>query len=150
MVPGSSALANTSVKWPSSRRSTGQHRGGEVAGGVARSVLPGDQVHGDLGVGVAGELDACGLEFVAQAAKFSMMPLWTTAILPAGVAVRVGVAVGGPAVGGPAGVAQAGVPVKRCGVGRRQRLFEVGQPARPGGAPSFRPVPSSNATPAES
>ena len=33
----------------------GQRRGDEVAGGVALGVLAGDQIHGDLGVGVAAE-----------------------------------------------------------------------------------------------
>ena len=62
-----------------------------------------------------------------------MIPLWTTAILPDGVAVRVGVAVGRPAVGGPAGVAHAGAAREACGVGLGERGFEVGQPA---GAPA--------------
>ena len=60
-----------------------------------------------------------------------MIPLWTTAILPGGVAVRVGVAVGRPAVGGPAGVAEAGAAREAGGVGLGQRGFEVGQPAGP-------------------
>ena len=49
----------------------GQHRGGEIARGLAVVILPGDQVDGDLGVGVAGELDAGGLQFVAQRARSS-------------------------------------------------------------------------------
>ena len=58
-----------------------------------------------------------------RAAKFSMMPLWTTAT-PAGE-VRVGVAVVGRAVRGPAGVTDAGVRD-----GQRllvERVDEVGQ-----------------------
>ena len=66
MVPGSSAWANTSVKWPSSRRSTANTDATEVARGQALPVGAGDQVHRDLGVGVAGELHPMGFQFVAQ------------------------------------------------------------------------------------
>ena len=49
----------------------GEHGGREIAGGVAVLVLPGDQVHGDLGVGVAGELHAGGLQLAAQRRRSS-------------------------------------------------------------------------------
>ena len=108
----------------------GQHRGDEVAGGVAVLVLPGDQVHGDLGVGVAGELHAGGLQLVAQVGEVLDDAVVDDGDLAGGVAVRVGVAVGGPAVGGPAGVAHPGGARSalpgRFGV---QRGFQVGQPA---------------------
>ena len=71
MVPGSSALANTRVKWPSSRRSTASTDGGEVAGGLAVVICLRHQVHGDLGVGVAGELHAGGLQLLAQRSRSS-------------------------------------------------------------------------------
>ena len=60
-----------------------------------------------------------------------MIPLWTTAILPGGVAVRVGVAVGGPAVGGPTGVAQPGAAGEAGVVGLGERGLQIGQPTGP-------------------
>ena len=109
----------------------GQHRRREVACGVAVVVLPGDQVHGDLGVGVAGELHARGFQLGAQRGVVLDDPVVDDRDLPGGVAVRVGVAVGGPAVGGPAGVAQAGAAGEVGGVGVGQRGLQVGQPAGP-------------------
>ena len=130
MVPGSSALAKTSVKWPSRRGSTASTDVDEVACGVAVVVLPGDQVHGDLGVGVAGELDTVGFQFRRSTAKFSMIPLWTTAILPAasrcGWALR---SVGLPWVAHrvwPRPV----LPARLAAIGLGQRRLQVGQPAR--------------------
>ena len=70
-------------------------------------VLPADQVHGDLGVGVAGELDARRLQLGAQRREVLDDAVVDHGDLARCVAVRVGVAVGRPAVGGPAGVAHA-------------------------------------------
>ncbi len=116
---------------------------------LAALVLPGDQVDRDLGVGVAGELDACGLELAAQRGEVLDDAVVDDRDLSGGVAVRVGVAVGGPAMGGPAGVAEA----RRCRRGGRIRLaegrFQIGQ-STACGADRQAAVPSSNATPAES
>jgi hypothetical protein len=63
----------------------------------------------------------------AQAAKFSMMPLWTTATRPSASQVRVGVAVGRAAVGGPPGVPDAGGAAAGSGRSLGQRLLQVGE-----------------------
>ena len=70
--------------------------------------------------------------------------------LAGGVAVRVGVAVGGPAVGGPAGVAQAGGAGQRLRRRLGHRRLEVGQPA--GATAHGEPArpPSTSAIPDES
>ncbi len=128
IVPGSSALANTNVKWPSSRGSTANTEATKSPAVSPCCVLPGDQVHGDLGVGVAGELHPVGLQLAAQRGEVLDDPVVHDRDLARGVAVRVGVAVGRPAVGGPAGVAQPGVPAQRYRVGGVQRGLQVGQP----------------------
>ena len=110
----------------------GEHGVREIAGGVAVLVLPGDQVHGDLGVGVAGEFHAGGFQLAAQRGEVLDDAVVDDRDLDGGVAMRVRVAVGGPAVGGPAGMAQPGVPAQRYRVGGVQRGFQVGQP--PGAA----------------
>ena len=130
MVPGSSALVNTRVKWPSSRRSTASTEAGEVTGGLAVPVCLRHQVHRDLGVGVAGEFHALGLQLVAQARVVLDDAVVDDGDLAGGVAVRVRVAVGGAAVGGPAGVAQAG--------GAGQRLRRHLRPPPPPGWPADR------------
>ena len=58
-------------------------------------------------------------------AKFSITPLWTTAMRVVGVEMRVGVAVGGAAVRRPARVADA--VAARCRV-RRDQLVQFRQP----------------------
>ena len=115
------------------------HRADEVARGRSVVVLPGHQVHGDLGVGVAGELDAGGLQLGAQRGEVLDDPVVDDGDLARGVAVRVGVAVGRPAVGGPPGVAHAG----GAGQPRRSRPRRApprGWPAgrRAGGPPCRR------------
>ena len=112
-----------------------QHRGDEITGGVAVPVLVGDQVHGDLGVGVAGELHPGRLELAAQRREVLDDPVVDHRDLSGRIAMRVGVAVGGPPVGGPAGVAQPRVPAQRCRVGGVQRGLQVDQPP---GAPAHR------------
>ena len=67
------------------------------------AVLPGHQVHGDLGVGVAGELDAGGLELGAQRGEVLDDAVVDDGDLAGGVAVRVGVAVGRAGRGWPSG-----------------------------------------------
>ena len=111
----------------------GEHGLREIACGVAVVVLPGDQVHGDLGVGVAGELHTLGLQLAAQPGVVLDDPVVDDRDLARGVAVRVRVAVGRPTVGGPAGVAEAGAAGEACRVGLVQRGLEVGQPT---GAPA--------------
>ena len=113
----------------------GQHRGGEITGGLANAIGPGDQVHGHLGVGVAGELHAVGFQLTTQRGEVFDDPVVHDRDLDVGVAMRVRVAVGGPAMRGPAGMAQPGVPAQRSRVGFVQCGFEVGQPA---GAPAHR------------
>ena len=132
MVPGFVGVGEHQREVALQPAQHGQHGGDEVAGGVAVPVLPGDQVHGDLGVGVAGELHPDGLELAAQRGEVLDDAVVDDRDLDGGVAMRVGVAVGGPAVSGPAGMAQPGVPAQRCRVGGVQRGFQVGQP--PGAA----------------
>ena len=149
IVPGSSALAKTSVKWPSSRRSTASTEAGKSPAVGPWWYCQGDQMHGDLGVGVAGELHARGFQFGAQRGEVLDDAVVDDGDLPGGVAVRVGVAVGRPAVGGPAGVPEAGAAREGGGVGLGQRGLEIGEP--PGPARTVRPPwPSSRATPDES
>ena len=85
----------------------GQHRRGEITCGLAVPVFPGDQVDRDLGVGIAGELHAGQLELLAQGRVVLDDAVVDDGELAGGVAVRVGVAVGGASVGGPPGVPQA-------------------------------------------
>ena len=106
-----------------------QHGRDEVAGGLAVAICLGDQVHGDLGVGVAGELDAGGLQLVAQGGEVLDDAVVDDGDLAGGVAVRVRVAVGGTAVGRPAGVPQAG----GAGQGPRRHLGERLPPGWPAG-----------------
>ena len=98
---------------------------------LAVVVLPRHQVHRDLGVGVAGELDADGLQLGAQRGEVLDDPVVDDGDLACGVAVRVGVAVGGPAVRGPTGVADAGAAHEAGVVGLGEIGLEVGEPARP-------------------
>ena len=88
-------------------------------------------MNGDLGVGVAGELDAGGFEFGAQVGVVLDDAVVDDRDLARDVAVRVSVAVGRPAMGGPPGVAEAGAAGKACGVGLGQRRFQVGQTSGP-------------------
>ena len=93
------------------------HRLGQLAAGVRvsrsplgpdRGELAFEQVGRALGVGVAGELDAVGLELGPQLGEVLDDAVVDHGQPAAGRAVRVGVAVGRPAVGGPPGVADAG------------------------------------------
>ena len=150
MVPGSSALANTSVKWPSSRRSTASTEADEIPRGVAVPIGPGDQVHGDLGVGVAGELHPVGLQLAAQRGEVLDDAVVHDRDLAGGVTMRVRIAVGGPAVGGPAGMAQPGAARSAlpASVSSSAASRLASRPAR---RRTVRPPwPSSSATPAES
>ncbi len=97
-------------------------------------------MHGDLGVGVARELDAVGFQFLAQLGVVLDDPVVDDRDLARRVTVRVGVAVGRPAVGGPAGVAEPGAARKARGVGFGQCGFQVGQPTGP--APDGQPAGS--------
>ena len=137
------------MKWPSSRRSTASTEAAKSPAVVTVVVLPGDQVHGDLGVGVAGELDAGGFQLGAQRGEVLDDAVVDDGDLAGGVAVRVGVAVGGAAVGGPAGVADAGGAAECWRRRLGERRLQVGQPA--GRRRTVRPPsPSTQASPAES
>ncbi len=116
----------------------GQHRGREVARGVAVVVGRGDQVDGHLGVGVAGELGACGLQLGAQRRKVLDDPVVDDGDLACGVAVRVGVAIRRAAVRGPAGVTHAGAALENTVVGLLERGLQVGQATR--AAPDRQPA----------
>ena len=131
MVPGSSALANTRVKWPSRRRSTASTEPTKSPAVCAVVVRLRHQVDGHLGVGVAGELDAGGLQLVAQRREVLDDAVVDDGDLARRVAVRVRVAVGGTSVGGPAGVTEAGAAGQRRRVGLRERVLQVGQSAGP-------------------
>ena len=107
----------------------GQHGAGEVAGRFTVVIRLGHQVHGDLGVGVAGKLHAGRLQLMAQGREVLDDAVVDDGDLAGGVAVRVRVAVGGAPVGGPAGVAQAGAAGQRRRRHFGQRRLQVGQPA---------------------
>ena len=105
------------------------HRRHEVAGGVSGFVLARHQMHGHLGVGVAGELDARGLQLGTQCGEVLDDPVMDHRDLAGRIPMRVSVAVGGGTVSGPAGVPHAGGSAE--GFTRfRDRGFQVGQPAR--------------------
>ena len=112
-----------------------QHRSDEVTGGRAMSIGPGDQMHGDLGVGVARKIHPGRLEFTAQRGEVFDDPVVHDRDLGGGVAMRVRVAVGGPSMRGPAGMTQPGVSAQRNRIGLVQRGLQVDQPA---GAPTHR------------
>lgn len=128
-VPGSSALANTSVKCPSPAQH-GKYGADEVIGRLAVPIRPRHQVRRDLGIGVAGKLDTGSLQLPAQDGEVLDDAVVDDGDLAGSVAVRVRVAVGGTTVGGPAGVAQAGSTGQRRGRHFRHGFLEVGQPAR--------------------
>ena len=115
-----------------------QHRqrgGDEITGGRALAVGVGHQVHRDLAVGVTGELHPGRFELGAQHREVLDDPVVHDGELAGGVAMRMGVAVGGTAVGRPPGVAHARRPDEGILVGFGQRLLQVGQSA---GAPADR------------
>ena len=140
IVPGSSALAKTRVKWPSRRRSTASTEAAKSPAVSPWWYRLGDQVHRDLGVGVAGELDALGLQLAAQRGEVLDDAVVDDRDLAGGVAVRVGIAVGGPAVGGPPGVSEPGVPGQRCRRRSRRGPLPGWRAARRGVAPSAPPA----------
>jgi hypothetical protein len=87
-------------------------------------------VHSNLGVGVAAELLAGGLELTAQRGVVLDDAVVDDGDLAVGIAVRMGIAVGGPAVGGPAGVTETGLTGQDVGIRALEDLTEVGQAAR--------------------
>src|SRR5699024_36950 len=85
-------------------------RGGlDVPGELALVVLDGEQVGGDIGVRVGAQLDAAGLELVAQGGEVLDDAVVDDGGLAVEGEVRVRVDVVRATVGGPPGVAQAGV-----------------------------------------
>ena len=114
-----------------------KYRGGEIACRLAVVIIAGDEVDGDFGVGVAGELDAGGFEFVPQRHVVFDDAVVDDGDLARRVAVRVRVAVGGSPVRRPAGVAHTGRSAQGCGVGLGKRALQIRQPA---GAPPNRQV----------
>ena len=108
-----------------------QHRRHEIPRSRPVPVRLRDQVHGDLGVGVAGELHPGRLQLAAQRGEVLDDPVVHHRDLPGRIAMRVRVAVGGPPVGGPPGMAQPGVPAQRCRVAGVQRGLQVDQPPGP-------------------
>ena len=131
IVPGSSALSEHQREVALEPAQHGQHRCDEVAGGVTVSVLAGDQLHGDLAVGVAGELHPDRLELAAQRGEVLDDAVVDDRDLHGGVAVRVCVAIGRSAMSGPAGMPQACVPAQHRRGGGVQRGFQVDQSAGP-------------------
>ncbi len=80
----------------------------EVASGGARGVGQGEQVGGDLGIGLTGELDARRLDLCAQRGEVLDDAVVDDRDLAVEGDVRVRVDVVRPTVGGPAGVPDAG------------------------------------------
>ena len=128
MVPGSSALANTRVKWPSSRRSTASTEAGK-----SPAVSPWWYAWAtrctatSVSVSLANSTPAV-FQLVAQRREVLDDAVVDDGDLAGGVAVRVRIAVGGAAVGRPAGVAQAGAAGQRIRRHLGHRGLEVGQP----------------------
>ena len=87
----------------------GERGGLDVPGVLALVVFDGEQVGGDLGVRVGDQLDAAGLELVAQGGEVLDDAVVDDGGLAVEGEVRVRVDVVRAAVGGPAGVSQAGV-----------------------------------------
>ena len=114
------------MKAPSSRRQTTPHGLGQPARALGSGRIGGgQQVRGDLGVGLGGELDAGGLALGAQRREVLDDAVVDDRDRAVGGQVRVRVAVGRAAVRRPPGVADADG-------GRRQRLvgedlLQVGQ-----------------------
>ena len=105
----------------------GKHGGGEVTGRLTVVIGLRHQMHGDLGVGVAGKLDPERLQLLTQRCEVLDDAVVDDGDLAGGVAVRVRIAVGGATVGGPPGVTQSGGARQ---FGRRHfgdRRFQVGQ-----------------------
>ena len=88
-------------------------------------------MHGHLGIGVAGELDALVLKFSAQCGEVLDDAVVHAGELAGGVTMRVGVAISGPAMGGPPGVADPGSSPQRLGVRVDQCGFQIGQSSGP-------------------
>ena len=107
------------------------HGGDEVTCGGSVVVLPRHQMHGHLGVGVAGELHARGFQFGAHRRVVLDDPVVDDRDLSRSVEMRVGVAVGRPTVGRPARVAEAGAARQGRGVGFGQSGLQIGQPSCP-------------------
>ena len=104
-----------------------------------RGQLALEQVGGDLGVGLGDAARRPSASSSARSsAKFSMIPLCTSATRPRRPEVRVGVDVVGRAVGGPAGVPDAGRRRRQRVLG--ERLLEVGELAGPLVATAMRAV----------
>ncbi len=133
IVPGSSALAKTSVKWPSSRRSTAEHR------------RPRSRLRCGRG-GTAGTPGArrprcrCRWRTRRPSASSSARsggvvlddPVVDDRDLAGGVAVRVGVAVGRACRGWPSGCAPGRCCRRGCASSVSvERGLQVGQPAGP-------------------
>ena len=106
--PGWSGATTTSVNAPSSRAAHLPHGLGQVAVRRAGSRLAATRcATTSVSVSLRSSTPAASSS-ARSGAKFSMIPLWTTATAPVASSVRVGVAVGRRAVGGPAGVPDAG------------------------------------------
>ena len=88
-------------------------------------------MHGHLGIGIAGELDALVLKFSAQYREVLDDAVVYDGELPRGVTMRVGVAISGPAMGGPPGVADPGSSPECLRVRFSQRGFQIGQSSGP-------------------
>ena len=83
IVPGSSALANTSVKWPSRRRSTASTEATKSPAVSPCAYWRATRCTAtSVSVSLANSTPAASSSR-RSAAKFSMIPLWTTAILTA-------------------------------------------------------------------
>ena len=107
-----------------------QHRCSEITSGIAVRILAGHQVHCHFGVGVAGELHSGRFQLGPQRCEVLDDPVVDDRNPACRVAVRMGVAVGGPAVRGPSGVAQTGGAGQSADTTFGERILEVGQPAR--------------------
>ena len=105
------------------------HGGGlEVSGGGPTVVREGHQVRGDLGVGLAGQLDTGGLDLGAQRGEVLDDAVVDDGHLAVVGDVRVGVDVVGAPVGRPAGVSDAGrtgEPVPTVGIQGIQQVRQL-------------------------
>ena len=119
------------MKWPSSRRSTAST---EAAKSPAVSpwwyCLETRCTATSVSVSLANSTPV-GFQLGAQRREVLDDPVVDDRDLAGGVAVRVGVAVGGPAMRGPTGVAEAGTAHEAGVVGFGEIGLEVGQPTGP-------------------
>jgi hypothetical protein len=136
-----SDLSERALQLPADRR----HARRQVTRRRPRLVRVGQQMRHHLGVGVAGHLDAGGLQIRAQTREVFDDPVVHHGDLPGRLGVRVRIAVRRAAVGGPTGVPDTG-PTGQSMRARIQATLQIGQHTRfLGDAQTTQPVQDGDA-----